>query len=74
MWLDIEKDRESAILAVLDKIVDEDTEVVTVYAGEDVDEDEFSAMLEKAEERFPDCDITSYRGNQPIYYYIASAE
>ncbi len=72
--VDIEKDRESAILAVLDKIVTEDTEVVTIYAGEDVDEEEFSQMLEKAEEKFPDCDITSYRGEQPIYYYVASAE
>lgn len=67
-------DIETGILESIDKIVDEDTEVITVYAGEDIDDDTLNAMIEKAEEKYPDCDITPYRGEQPIYYYIVSAE
>ena len=72
--VDISDSKEAAILDVIEKIADDSTEIITVYAGEDISEEELEAMIEKAEEKFPDCDITSYRGEQPIYYYVVSAE
>ena len=72
--LSVSNDKETAILNVLEKIVDDSTEVVTVYAGEDISEDDLDSLVEKAEEKFSHCDITSYRGEQPIYYYVVSAE
>lgn len=70
----IAADKETAVLEVLEKIVTDETEIITVYAGEDISSEDLEGMLEKAEEKFPDCDITSYRGEQPIYYYVVSAE
>lgn len=70
----VSNDKETAILNVLKHIVDDSTEVVTIYAGEDISDDELDSLLEKAESEFSHCDITSYRGEQPIYYYVVSAE
>lgn len=72
--VDISVDKETAVLEVLEKIVTDETEIITVYAGEDISNEDLESMLKKAEEKFPDCDITSYRGEQPIYYYVVSAE
>ena len=55
-------------------MVDEDTELVSVYYGEDVSEEAAEAFREKLEEAFPNVDIELQAGNQPIYYYIVSAE
>ena len=55
-------------------MVDEDTELVSVYYGEDIAEEAAEVFREKMEEVFPDVDIEMQAGNQPIYYYIVSAE
>lgn len=65
---------EEGIIEAIDKIVTEDTEVITLYAGEDISDEDLETTVSKLEEKYPACDITSYRGEQPIYYYVASAE
>lgn len=70
----VSDNKETAILNVLDKIVSDETEIVTIYAGEDITDDTLNEVIKKAEEKFPDLDIASYRGEQPIYYYVVSAE
>ena len=61
-------------LQLLEALVDEDTELVTIYYGSDVAEEDAEALLAKAEEQHPDVDIELHFGGQPIYYYIISAE
>ena len=61
-------------LQLLEAMVDEDTELVTIYYGSDVAEEDAEALLAKAEEQHPDVDIELHFGGQPIYYYIISAE
>ncbi len=62
------------IIETVKKIADEDTEIITLYAGEDISDEALDEVVAKLEELYPACDITPYRGEQPIYYYIASAE
>lgn len=55
-------------------IAGEDSEVISVYYGADVTEDEANSLAEKLEEAHPDADVLVYDGGQPVYYYIISVE
>ena len=55
-------------------MVDEDSELVSVYYGLDVAEDDAEALVENLEEKFEDCDVEINEGGQPLYYYIVSVE
>ena len=58
----------------LKKIVEEDTEIISIYYGEDVSEEDAEKLRERAAEEFASCDVELQYGGQPIYYYILSAE
>ncbi len=49
-------------------------ELISVYYGEDVTEDDANALAGKLEAENPDAEITVVNGGQPVYYYIISAE
>ncbi len=49
-------------------------ELISVYYGEDVSEDEANTLARKLEEENPDAEVTVVNGGQPVYYYIISAE
>lgn len=61
-------------LKLLDEMIDENSELISVYYGEDISEDDANAFCEEIETKYPDCDIDMCQGNQPIYYYIMSVE
>ena len=54
--------------------VDEDSELISIYYGADVKNEDAEAFAARVEESFPDCDVQNYYGGQPIYYYIVSVE
>ncbi len=56
------------------EIADEDSEIVSVYYGADITEDEANTLLEKMQAEFPDYEIEMYAGGQPVYYYLVSVE
>lgn len=60
-------------LETIEKI-SEDAEILTVYYGEEVEEEVVNDLVSKLESRYPDADIEMYHGKQPLYYYIISAE
>ena len=55
-------------------MMDEDAELISIYYGQDVTEDEAQALAEAVESEYPDCDVELQSGGQPIYYYIVSVE
>ena len=55
-------------------MVDADTELVTLYYGQDTTEEEANALVERLEEEFEDVEFIVQYGGQPLYYYIISAE
>ena len=61
-------------LAMIDKMTDEDTSMVTVYAGEGIDDEAAQLLIDRINEKYPDIDTELERGEQPVYYYIVSAE
>ena len=49
-------------------------QVITLYYGEDVKQEDAAALVEKIAEEYPDCDVDFHSGGQPVYYYIISLE
>ncbi|WXR63066.1 DAK2 domain-containing protein [Peptostreptococcaceae bacterium AGR-M142] len=55
-------------------LIDEDSEMITLLYGEDVNEQDANKMVDELEELYPDLDIELYYGGQPVYYYMFSIE
>ncbi len=55
-------------------MVDEDSELISIYYGADVEESVAEALSAKIESAYPDCDVELQLGGQPIYYYLVSVE
>ena len=51
-----------------------DPELITVYYGENVTQDEAEETAAALEDRFPDAEVTVVNGGQPVYYYMISIE
>ena len=56
------------------QMADEESEVISIYYGKDMTQDQAEALAEKLEEEYPDCDVEVNYGGQPIYYYVISVE
>ncbi len=59
---------------MIKSIVDDDKEIVSIYYGAEISEDEAKELSSKVQELFPDIDVDLQYGGQPIYYFIVSAE
>lgn len=59
---------------MLAAMADEDTELISLYYGEDTQEADAEALAAELGELYPDADIDMHCGGQPIYYYIISVE
>ncbi len=55
-------------------LIDDDTEIISIYYGQDVTETDATDVADKIEELYPDVDVEVNMGGQPIYYYIISVE
>ena len=65
---------EDTTLETIAALVDEDSEIISLYYGEDVSEEDAENLTEKLEEKYPDCEVELNQGGQPIYYYVVSVE
>ena len=61
-------------LALLKTLKKSDHEMITLYFGADVKEEEAGELLQRVQEEFPDCDADCLYGGQPVYYYLVSLE
>lgn len=72
--LSVGRDIDSVALETVNLMADDETELISIYYGEDMKEEEAAALRDKIEAQHPDCDVELNFGGQPIYYYIISAE
>ena len=68
------KDKFSVALQLIEDMVDEDSELITIFYGEDCDENEVNEFTKTIEEKYEDLDVQCYAGKQPLYYFILSVE
>ena len=59
---------------MLAQLVDEDTELISLYYGQDVHEESAENFAQEIEDLYPDVDVDVHSGGQPIYYYVLSVE
>ena len=72
--LAVGKDRLEVTKETIAAMMDDDSEVVSIYYGADTDQAEAEALASAVEELYPDCDVEVNAGGQPIYYYVISVE
>ena len=68
------KDISEATLNLIDEMVDDDSELISIYYGEDVKEADAEKIGKLVEEKYSDLDVEITYGGQPLYYYIVSVE
>ena len=67
-------DKKTVTLEMIERMVDEDSAIVSIYFGSDSSEEEAAEIAEAIEEKYPDVDVEINNGGQPIYYYVISVE
>ena len=65
---------EETTLEMFKELVDDMSEIISIYYGEEVSEEAANELGEKVSEMFPGCDVEVHFGGQPIYYYVVSVE
>ncbi|RKQ37444.1 DAK2 domain-containing protein [Oceanobacillus halophilus] len=67
-------DQKEAVKLLLQEMITEDDEILTILYGEDADSEEVEELVSFVEENYEDVEIEVHSGNQPIYSYIFSVE
>ena len=55
-------------------MVDADTEIISIYYGEGVEESQAAELGRRVMEQHPHAEVEVHSGGQPVYYYVISAE
>ncbi len=70
----VDSDLNTTVKALIDEIMDEDSELVTLYYGEDIDEAGAEVISTYIEDKYKDAEVEIHYGGQPLYYFIISVE
>ena len=65
---------EDVAVECAEKMVHEDSSLITIYYGSDVSEERARELGDALEEKYPDCDVEVQNGGQPLYYYLVAVE
>lgn len=66
--------KDDATLALIKALKKDDHEMITLYYGAGIGDEEAAVLTEKITEAYPDCDVDCHFGGQPVYYYMVSLE
>ncbi|NLO09035.1 MAG: DAK2 domain-containing protein, partial [Clostridiales bacterium] len=61
-------------ISLVDNLVDDDAELISLYYGEEVTDEEATEIADELMNLYPDLDVEVHYGGQPIYYYLLSVE
>ena len=62
------------VFSMVDEMIDEESELISIYYGEEITEDTAQVICDAISEKYDTCDVELQYGGQPIYYYVISAE
>ncbi|WP_026889183.1 DAK2 domain-containing protein [Clostridium beijerinckii] len=71
---EVGEDKKDVAGKVLEDMIDDESELITVYYGEDVSDEDANEFEVELKEKYEDLDIQFYKGNQPLYYFLISVE
>lgn len=69
-----DKDIDQVVFTVIQQMVDDESEIITIFYGEEIQEEDARLLAEKTANSYPDLEIELHYGGQPLYYYIISVE
>lgn len=72
--LSVGADMDAVVKEMVEQMIDEDSAIISVYYGEEVEADAAGELASWLEETYPDCEVEVHAGGQPIYYYVISVE
>lgn len=72
--LTVGRDLNEVTVGMVDAMMSDDLELISIYYGKDVSEEDAEAIRQSVSDRYPGCDVELQYGGQPIYYYVISAE
>ena len=72
--LAVGKEMQDVTLEMVSAMANEDSELISIYYGADVEEENAKWISDKLKKDFPSCDVELQYGGQPIYYYVVSVE
>lgn len=72
--LSVGTDMDQVVIEMITEMVDDASELISLYYGADVSEGDANALKDKIAGKFPGLDVDIQRGGQPVYYYITSVE
>lgn len=72
--IQVGKSVDGVTLSALEQLIDEDSEIVTLYYGEDSSEAEAQSLADQLMVKYDHIEVDVHEGGQPLYYYIASVE
>ncbi len=72
--LSVGTDLQEVAFEMISEIMKNDYELISIYYGADITEDQANELVSRVEEAFGSCDVELQFGGQPIYSYIVSAE
>ena len=61
-------------LCMIEEMMSEEMELISIYYGADITEEDAEALRKEVEKKYDSCDIELQYGGQPIYYYTVSVE
>ena len=67
-------DKIETLMTLLEKMVDDDSSIITILVGQDVNEEEMNKVSEMIGEKFSDLDLDIRQGNQPVYSFLIGIE
>lgn len=70
----VEREIEETVKVLFDSLVDDDSELVTIYYGEDITKETAESLASDLESKYDECEVEVHYGGQPLYYYIVSVE
>lgn len=72
--LSVGQDIRETTLAMVSQLIDSDSELISLYYGEEVTEEDANALCGEIRKEYPDVEVETHFGGQPIYYYVLSVE
>ena len=72
--LSVGSDLQQTALDMVEAMTDDDSELISIYYGADITEEDANRLFEAVSAQFPDYEVELNKGGQPVYYYIISVE
>lgn len=72
--LSVGKDMDQVIKEMVAQLVDDESAIISIYYGQEIEEPAAEKLGSELEEAYPDCEVEVHFGGQPIYYYVISVE